>query len=118
MSPEGNKIQRKDFFNEMSCRFWGKDSTNHSEIFSMELQSLVQSSVVWFFQFFKNCVGSGSLKTTESKNCQFRLFQKPYRTSGFDERADSFLAGSLTFSYVFRTMVIYQNGFFEYFENW
>jgi hypothetical protein len=73
---------------------------------------------VWFFQFLKNPVGSGSLKTTESKNCQFRLFQKPYRTSGFDERADSFLAGSLTFSYVFRTMVIYQNGFFEYFENW
>jgi hypothetical protein len=83
----------------------------------MEPQSLVQSSVERFFQFLKNCVGSGSLKSTESKNCQFR-FQKPSRTSGFDERAESFLAGSLTFSYVFRTTIIFQNGFFEYFENW
>jgi hypothetical protein len=60
----------------------------------MEPQSLVQSSVAWFFQFLKNCVGSGSLKKPESKNCQFQLFKKPYRSGGFDERSGSFLAGS------------------------
>jgi hypothetical protein len=57
-------------------------------------------------------------KNSEPKNCWFWLFQKPLRTDAFHQRIDDSLASSSTFSYFLRIVVIYQNRFVEYSENW
>jgi hypothetical protein len=61
----------------------------------LNFQSILDSS---FFECFRHRGHVGCLKNSESKNCQFGLFENLQRTSGFHERVSGFLTGGLIFS--------------------
>jgi hypothetical protein len=80
-------------------------------------QNVSGCSVVWLFEFLKNCwfwfFNYSRIKRTTGSS-YFKNLTEPVGFMKNPERT----VGSLTFSYFLRTVVMYQNQFFEFFENW
>ncbi len=88
----------------------------------------VNTSVVWFFEFLSisesdTCRSQSLGLFSQSNTGWFWLFQKPWRVDRFLETIkrptkNSWFSGQfLDFAMFWRTTVIYQNRFFDYFDN-